>query len=219
MRSGIGSVGFNHLVIHPQWGSYLSLGELLIDRDLTPFADAIAYNVRPMADMQQLVPGAVACCAPERRRCVEACPTKALTDSGFNAGRCLAYWTTQHKGEIPDEFADAMGEVMWGCDRCQLVCPRNRDFNVPMPENHPLMGLTLKEILTLSARQLRKRLAGSVMAEGHPYMLQRNACIVVGNRRDKTYFFELVNILENHTCDWVRSAAQRALNKIGETEQ
>ena len=191
VRSGFGSIGFNHMVIHPRWGAYLSLGELLVDVDLIPYGDSLSMDTDSVYHPQYLVPGAVGCCNPACRLCVRGCPTGALSSDGYDVNKCLAYWTTQHKGMIPREFAQAMGDVLWGCDRCLMSCPRNRSFTVPLPDNNPLCSITLKDILTTSARQLRIRLAQTVIADAHPYMLQRNACIVIGNTGVRDLYPEL----------------------------
>ncbi len=212
IRAGFGSIGYNHMIIHPQWGSYISLGELLVDVDLMPYREMLAFNTSPLFDPQNLIPGAVGCCPKHCRQCVRACPTGALSSNGYDVNRCLAYWTIQHRGIIPKEFAKAMGNVIWGCDRCQQGCPRIRDNDIPAPEDNPLSRITLKEILTLSGRQLRIRVAQTVIADVHPYMLQRNACIVIANTGKRELIPELENVAQNHACEWVRSTAQSSLN-------
>ena len=215
VRAGIGNIGRNHLVYHPEYGSYIVLGELLVDVDLLPFRQEIEFGVHPRADCtRELTPGLSGCC---EGRCIESCPTQALTWDGYNASRCLAYWTTQHKGMIPEPFASAMQDVIWGCDRCQIVCPRNA--NVPVPsvsdDSNPLNNLTMHEILTFSARKLRQRLAGSSIADAHPYMLVRNACIVLRNTDSaEVYRNELEDLSTSHACEWVRDAARLALDSM-----
>lgn len=215
VRAGLGSIGFNHMMIHPQAGSFIALGEMFLTADITSFKSILDFNVQPQeALVDALTPGALGCCPRDHRLCVAACPTKALSPSGYDFNRCLAYWTTQHKGDIPEEFASAMGDVLWGCDRCQLACPRNRLASSGTTLDSPLQNLTFEEILTLSARQIRKKLAGTSIADAHPYLLVRNACIVIGNLRDSRYSSHLAFIAENHPCDWVKNAASRALSLI-----
>ncbi len=212
VRAGIGSIGRNHQVFHPEYGSYIVLGELLVDVDLMPFREEIEFGVIPHTEeFGDFTPGNTGCC---EGRCVEACPTQALTKHGYDASRCLAYWTTQHKGQIPEPFASAMQDVIWGCDRCQIICPRNA--NVPAAlisdDSNPLNTLTMREILTLSARKLRQRLSNSCIADAHPYMLVRNACLVIRNTHTASlYRHELEQLSTSHACEWVRDTARLAL--------
>ncbi len=215
VRAGLGSIGFNHMLIHPQAGSFIALGEMFLTADLSGFKSILDFNVRPQeAARDALNPGTIGCCPHERRLCAAACPTKALTLSGYDFNRCLAYWTTQHKGDIPEEFASAMGDVIWGCDRCQTACPRNRAVTPDITHDSPLHNLTFEDLLTLSARQIRKKLTGTSIADAHPYFLVRNACIVIGNLRDSRYSSLLALIADTHPCDWVKNAASRALSLI-----
>ena len=208
VRAGLGSIGFNHMVIHPELGSFIALGELLLDVDLSG-ETWLNYRTGPF-NAQSLVPGAHGCCDPSKRRCVAACPTHALTANGYDYHRCIAYWTTQHKGEIPEEFASAMGDVLWGCDRCQNACPRSGKY-VGASRPSPLETLEIVEILTLSGKALRKRLENSPLFDAAPNMVQRNAAIVAGNTHDTRYRDILESVAQNHACDWVRATAVRSL--------
>ena len=212
VRAGLGGIGFNHLMIHPELGSFVILGEIFVDVDLRNMAEMLPIrDDGDRFDGELLVPGGVNCCRPGERCCVRACPTGALSEDGYDFNRCLAYWTTQHKGEIPEFYAKAMGDVVWGCDRCQMGCPRNKRAANAGVSVSPLISLSMNEILSLSARQLGKRLSGTPIADAHPYLLQRNVCIVIGNTGDARYVEELVKIVENHPSEWVRGAAMRAL--------
>lgn len=215
-RAGLGTIGFNRMVIHPDFGSFIAIGELLVDIDLMPYRNEIEKNViKPNDEFDAVTPGKLHCCKSGNRKCVQACPTGALLEEGYDVHKCLAYWTTQHKGVIPEPYASAMKDVIWGCDRCQNACPRNAKLcgnSTTSSENNPLNTLTFREILTLSVRKLRMRLAGSSIADAHPYMLIRNACIVIHNLHiENEYLDELRNIAENHPCEWVKE--QCAMNK------
>ena len=215
VRAGFGDIGFNRMLIHPELGSFIVLAELLVDADLSPFRDRLSHRAREAS--ADITPGARNCCTSGHRCCVRACPVGALTEGGYDMNRCLAYWTTQHKGDIPEPYATAMGDMIWGCDRCQAACPRNQRVSAISHEAHsPLSDLTFEEILSLSARQLRKRLANTPLADGNPHLLVRNTCIAIGNARNSKYAVLLGNIAEAHPCDWVRRAAVRALNMIGD---
>lgn len=215
VHAGLGDIGFNRMLIHHDFGSFIALAELFVDADLTECADPPAYHVRREAT-EAWIPGHHGCCDPAHRRCSSACPTGALSDHGYDMNKCLAYWTTQHKGDIPEPYATAMGEMIWGCDRCQNACPRNLNAPRPCVATSTLDTLAFDEILSLSARQLRKRLANSPLADANPHMLVRNTCIAIGNARVSKYSDQLGTIAATHTCDWVRRAAERALTMTGE---
>lgn len=212
VRSGIGSIGFNRMVIHPDYGSWISLGELLVDVDLSNDAKWLNYQVIT-CDEADLIPGHRCVCSAENRICVKSCPTHALSESGYDMHKCLSYWSTQHKGEIPEEYELMMKDVIWGCDRCQLCCPQNRHFVLEQYES-PLWKLTFEDILTSSGKSLQKKVSGSPLFDANPYMIQRNACIVIGNLGEIGYKGLLESIAQNHPCDWVRSTAGRSLKRL-----
>lgn len=106
-RAGIGYVGKNQNIIIPKVGSYVFLGEILTSLDLTP--------------SQPLRRSCGNC-----TRCIDACPTRALSLDGLDARRCLSYLTIEHRGEIPEGLHTSLGTRIYGCDTCQDVCPYNR---------------------------------------------------------------------------------------------
>lgn len=106
-QSGIGFIGRHHNLIIPRVGSFVFLGELLTTLELN--------------GTTQTHVGCGAC-----RRCIEACPTGALSDGLMDARRCINYLTIEHRGEIPAELSSLFGTRLYGCDTCQNVCPYNR---------------------------------------------------------------------------------------------
>lgn len=112
VQSGIGWIGNNRQVIIPHKGSYFFLGELLIDAELeydTPFTEKHCGKCR---------------------KCIDNCPTGALTDDGFDARKCLSYLTIEYRGELPENIGKKMGNNFYGCDCCLKACPHNR-FSTP----------------------------------------------------------------------------------------
>ena len=120
VKAGIGYIGRNRQLIIPGKGTSFFLGELLVDIEL-------CYD-RPL---QRDFCG-------NCRKCIESCPGKALSETGLNANRCLSYLTIEHRGELPENIGEIMGNCFYGCDRCQIVCPHNR-FATPnsTPELQP----------------------------------------------------------------------------------
>lgn len=111
-QAGIGWIGKNTCVIHPRFGSYLFLGEALLNIDLEK-------------DVMQL--DHCGSCS----RCLDACPTRALTPYELDATRCIAYLTNEKRGDFSKEEKSMIGQAVFGCDICQLVCPWNEKALVP----------------------------------------------------------------------------------------
>ncbi len=129
-RAGIGWRGKHTNVIRQGAGSLFFLCELITDLDLEPDAPATDH-------------------CGTCRRCIDACPTNAITPYGVDGSRCISHLTIELKGAIPEEFAGKMAGWAFGCDICQQVCPWNR-FATPHaePEFTPkaeVMGLTAEE--------------------------------------------------------------------------
>ncbi len=122
-RSGIGWVGRNTLIINPKGGSYFFLAELIIDLELV-------YD-NPIRDF-----------CGTCRRCVEACPTAAISPQGYlmDGSKCISYLTIELRDALPPQYVGKMDGWMFGCDVCQAVCPWNRfskRHNEPRFEPHP----------------------------------------------------------------------------------
>src|SRR5580693_385108 len=112
-HAGIGWIGKNTLVLNQQMGSWFFLGAVLVTLELTASLD-VAEG--PPADL-----------CGSCTRCIDACPTDALiAPYQMDARRCISYLTIEHRGAIPAEFREAIGNHVYGCDICQDVCPWNR---------------------------------------------------------------------------------------------
>ena len=139
VQAGLGWIGRNHQLIIPNKGSYFFLGELLVNIELE-------YDTPSTANH-----------CGNCNKCIEKCPTSALCREGFDARKCLSYLTIEHRGELPENIGEKMGNCFYGCDRCQTACPHNR-FATPnnTPELQPkpeLLQMTKKRWRSLTKEE------------------------------------------------------------------
>ncbi|MDR1140753.1 MAG: tRNA epoxyqueuosine(34) reductase QueG [Planctomycetaceae bacterium] len=128
VEAGLGQIGYNTLLINPQYGSKIFLAAFLSTEYLqtekhrqTNIANSEDSNV---ADSK--VGTTIPC--NNCRRCLASCPTKALVQPFvLDARRCLNYWTIEHRGEIPAEIQNKLGQHFFGCDICVNICPCNQN--------------------------------------------------------------------------------------------
>jgi epoxyqueuosine reductase len=211
-RAGLGWFGKNTNLIHPQRGSFFFLGALVVDVELATDAPFEADRCGTCT------------------RCIEACPTQAITaPRELDARRCISYLTIELREEIPVELREGMGELLYGCDICQDVCPYNVKFaqELKEPAFAPREVLAGKDARTL-ARDLLAMTPGefSVAFKGSPMKraklrgLKRNAAVVLGNVRTASQMekVEDVQVLTRALDDpepLVREHASWALRRAG----
>lgn len=116
-RAGLGWIGKHTNLISRDFGSWLFLGELILNCELVadpPFEEDLCGS----------------CSA-----CIDSCPTDAIVeDYRLDARRCISYLTIEHKGELPKEYEESLDDWIFGCDVCQQVCPWNEKFSVQSKE-------------------------------------------------------------------------------------
>ena len=151
--------------------------------------------------------------------CLAACPTDAFpAPFQLDARRCISYLTIEHKGPIPEEFREAMGNRVYGCDDCLAVCPWNRfadaaRANRAFLPRAELVAPSLADLLALDDSSFRKVFAGSPIKRIGRNRMVRNAAIAAGN----SGLPELIPVLERLTNDEdavVAEAARWALGKL-----
>ncbi len=158
-RAGIGWRGKHSLVIRKGQGSYFFLAEIILDLELAPDA--------PVTDH-----------CGTCRRCIDACPTQAITPHSVDGGRCISYLTIELKEAIPTEMAGKLENWAFGCDICQQVCPWNR-FSTPHHEPQFLprpavMGLSREEWHGMTEVVFDRLFEGSAVKRTKYAGLQRN---------------------------------------------
>ena len=199
-RAGLGSIGKNTVLMHPEKGSWLLLGELLLTLDLQPD--------RPYDDL------CGSCTA-----CLDACPTGALPEPyRLDSRRCISYWTIEHRDDLPEDVARALSGWVFGCDICQEVCPINESVSAGAESSFHLpaqrRGLDLTGLLGLARDEYVERFRRSPMKRARLEGLQRNAAAAMGRSRDGRYLGPLCQALENEQTT-VRVQAARSLAALG----
>ena len=160
-RAGLGWIGKNHQLIIPRAGSMFFLGEIFLPYEFDSYDS-------PM-------PSRCGNC----RRCIEACPTCAITDEwGFDSEKCLSYQLIENRGELSEQAKQSMGSTIYGCDRCQTACPWNK-FATPntTPEFQPkseLLAMTKADWHNLTIDEYRALFKGSAVKRVKFDGLKRN---------------------------------------------
>ena len=160
-RAGLGWIGKNHQLIIPHAGSMFFLGEIFLPYEFDSYDS-------PM-------PSRCGNC----RRCIEACPTCAITDEwGFDSEKCLSYQLIENRGELSEQAKQSMGTTIYGCDRCQTACPWNK-FATPntTPEFQPkseLLAMTKADWHNLTIDEYRALFKGSAVKRVKFDGLKRN---------------------------------------------
>jgi len=166
-HAGVGWIGKNCCLIHPELGSWLFLGEILCSLAIEPD--------QPEFDR-----------CGDCTLCLEACPTQAFAAPGLlDATRCLSYLTIEHRGPIPAPLREAVGSHVFGCDVCQEVCPWNAAAPCSAdPAWQPRAawdGVGLDELSSRSDQEMAGALQGSAMRRATAAGLRRNIAVALGN--------------------------------------
>jgi epoxyqueuosine reductase len=169
MRAGLGWIGKNTCLINPQSGSYFLLAEILLGLDLPPDPPFTGDRCGSCA------------------RCIDACPTACiLPDRTIDAGRCISYLTIENKAEIPEDLRPLMGDWLFGCDICQMVCPWNIRFaqkdGTPVFAARPgLSNPLLAGELQLTPREFSRKFKDSPVKRAKRRGYLRNAAVAAAN--------------------------------------
>jgi epoxyqueuosine reductase len=198
-RAGLGWIGKNTMLLHPELGSFFFIGTVLTTADL---------------DADAPLPERCGSCT----RCLDACPTEAFVGPYvLDARRCIAYLTIEHRGPIPADLRSGVGTWTFGCDVCQDVCPWNRRAPATGEEAFgSRRNLPLTEMLALGAAAYLGGFRGSPLKRARREGLARNAAVALGNRGGADDVPALAAAL-GHADPTVRGHAAWALGRIGGT--
>ncbi|RXZ81277.1 tRNA epoxyqueuosine(34) reductase QueG [Paenibacillaceae bacterium] len=199
-RAGLGWSAKNCAIITPEFGSYVFLGEMITNLPLQPDT--------PITDQ-----------CGECTKCIDACPTGALVGPGqLNSKICISF-VTQTKDFVEDEMMRKIGNRLYGCDTCQVVCPVNKGKNwTHQPELQPdpeVVKPLLVPLLTISNREFKDNYGSTSSAWRGRKPIQRNAVIGLGNFKEASAVPDLIGVLRKDPRPVLRGTAAWALGRIG----
>lgn len=201
-KAGVGWIGKNACVIHQSLGSWLLLGVIVTSLEV--------------AEGKSLDIAADRC--GSCTRCIDACPTNALVGPReMDASRCIAYLTIEKKGTIAEEFHEAMGRQVFGCDICQDVCPWNRRAPVAVKEGMltrpEMVNPALEWLAGMDAAEFRRWFKGSPLERTRKKRLHRNVAIAMGNSGEERFVPQLEEWREGED-EVLAESARWALERI-----
>ncbi len=198
-KAGLGWIGKHTNLINQKAGSWFFLGEIYTDLPLPADTPATEH--------------CGAC-----TRCIDICPTRAIVAPfTVDARRCISYLTIELRGSIPEEFRALMGNRIYGCDDCQLVCPWNR-FARPTLEADfaPRHGLDAAQLITLfgwDEEQFLRRTEGSAIRRIGFECWLRNIAVALGNAPTSAEVIEALENRSQHPSAMVREHVEWALKR------
>ena len=196
-NAGLGWIGKHTCLIDKDGGSWFFLGEIYVDLPLPIDAPASAH---------------CGTCT----RCIDVCPTAAIiAPYRLDARRCISYLTIEHDGAIPLEMRPLMGNRIYGCDDCQLVCPWNkfarRSDEPDFRARNNLDTATLPELFAWEEDEFLQRTEGSpIRRSGHERWL-RNIAVALGNAAPSPAARQALESRCEHASELVREHVQWAL--------
>jgi epoxyqueuosine reductase len=196
-NAGLGWIGKHTNLINRRAGSYFFLGEILTDLPL------------PVDEPETDHCGTC-------RACIDICPTQAIVGPyQLDATRCISYLTIELRGSIPEQFRKALGNRIYGCDDCQLVCPWNKFARVTgeadFTPRHALDGSKLVELFAWTEQEFLERTEGSAIRRiGHECWL-RNIAVALGNAPTSADVTSALGSRREHPSALVREHVDWAL--------
>ncbi len=206
-QAGLGWYGKNTMLIHQDHGSYFLLGEIVTTIDFKStkkenlnFSIDVnpsrRENADPMSDDLSYHPNRCGTCT----KCIDACPTQALSPQKLDANKCISYWTIESKTIPPLSLAQKFDSWFFGCDICQDVCPWNIKLHTldkiktkNQVERQDVLDEIL-EILKSSNKALEKKFFGTPLSRARGFGLKRNALIVAMNMKAIEIKDDITNI-------------------------
>ncbi len=199
-KAGLGWIGKHSNLINSKAGSYFFLGEIYTDLPLEADRKATFH-------------------CGSCTQCIQDCPTQAIVAPfQVDARKCISYLTIENKGEIPVEFRKAMGNRIYGCDDCQMVCPWNKfTQNTQEHDFHPRYRLDDVELLTLfnwSEAEFLQKTEGSPIRRIGYQCWQRNIAVALGNVKPSQKIISALKSKLTSSTEMVKSHIRWAIEEL-----
>ena len=197
-NAGLGWIGKHSNLLHPDAGSWFFIGEI--------------YTDLPLPVDEKFAGEHCGTC----RACIDICPTRAIVAPyQVDARRCISYLTIEFRGSIPEEFRAGIGNRIYGCDDCQLVCPWNKyaqySAEPDYQPRHRLDEVTLIDCFLWSEADFNKKTEGSAIRRiGYECWL-RNVAVALGNAPSSNEVIHALNQRKDHPSALVREHVSWAL--------
>lgn len=167
-KANLGWIGKNTCLINKKAGSWFFLGEILTNIPFEPTEPAASNH------------------CGRCNACIDVCPTKAIVaPNQLDARKCISYLTIEYKGSIPEQYRKAIGNRIYGCDDCQLICPWNKfariTKDVDYKARNSLDQISLIDAINWNENEFNKKLEGSAIRRIGYYQWIRNLAIALGN--------------------------------------
>ncbi len=200
--AGLGFFAKNQLIINKDLGSYFFLGIVFIDVNL---GQEIVLEVDDDCGDCQI--------------CIQSCPTHAL-DDGYDMNRCMSYYN-QAKRIITDDEMQS-NYLLFGCDICQRVCPKNVKKGTIIHPEFELSGkemVSIMDLFTLSEKQFRERYEGMSYLWKGKTVLMRNALMLLLKQKNTDYLYEIEETLIKYHAPWYKDTAIRVLDALKQIKE
>ncbi len=199
---GNGFFGKNQLIIHPDFGSYQFLAIVFIDIVLD-------FEIR------HFITDSCGTC----HKCIDACPTNALTNEGYIQEKCISYYNQSKKILTDQEIKK--NYLIFGCDICQLVCPKNIILKDPSHEEFALSGkeqIAIKDLFTLPSKEFKNKYNNMAYLWRGKTILMRNALTLLLNQNNREYNDLIEETLSHNLPIWYQETAIKILQQLNYKE-
>jgi len=195
--SGIGYLGHNQFLINREYGSYFYLATILIDCEIT--------------DIKQVYDDCGSCQA-----CIEACPSSAL-ENGFNKDLCISN-VSQSKKELSLNEIEHFKTMIYGCDICQKVCPKNKGIDIhKYMEFEPsgIENISIEKLLKMSNKEFKGIYGSNACSWKGARVIKRNALCLIANQKLHGFRQQITeSMAENDEVLWYNKTAQKVLDLL-----